>query len=143
MPPLTSLTGSRSRRPPAEPPATSSIPGTRGSTSPSRNAPHPQHPRKPLRCTSSGQQEGWATGSPPLSRELFMGGSPYHPVGSRGRTTGGRHISRNTSTAESRRLERLRGVVDERTLRCLHPWIVSVLAGSDVQFVPSVPQKYR
>lgn len=33
--------------------------------------------------------------------------------------------------------------MDERTLQCLHPWIVSVLAGSDVQFVPSVPQKYR
>eukprot|EP00752_Nemacystus_decipiens_P004495 g4104.t2 len=61
----------------------------------------------------------------------------------RGRASGSPHIARKTSTAESMRLERLTGVVDKRTLRCLHPWIVSVLAESHVQFVPSVPQKHR
>eukprot|EP00903_Cladosiphon_okamuranus_P009830 g9343.t1 len=113
--------------------ATSPIPGTRGSISPTRNTAHSHHPRK----------QSWATSSLMSSRELLVGGSPHYPVGSGRRTTGGRHISRNTSTAELRRLEDLRGVVDERTLRCLHPWIVSVLAGSNIQFVPSVPHKFR
>lgn len=54
-----------------------------------------------------------------------------------------RSDSAGRSRAEARRQARLREIVDVQTLRRLHPWVVSLLAGSGIRFVPSVPQKNR
>lgn len=60
---------------------------------------------------------------------------------------GGRGAARGAlcirKTATSGRAVRLREVVDEDTLSCLHPWLVAMLVGSGIQFVPSVPHSHR
>lgn len=68
-------------------------------------------------------------GSPGQADVLWAGGK------------GGRRRSRSRSDALQD--ARLKGVVGERTLRCLHPWVVSLLKTSGIQFVPSVPTKHR
>lgn len=115
---------------------------------------HNNHKNTPSRHTSSRQRESpdtWAAGSFPEARGAFSadksgtmaGGSPGHSV-TRDKIAGNRYNSRRARlTAESRRRARLTEIVEERTLRCLHPWIVTLLARSAVQFVPSVPHKHR
>lgn len=68
-------------------------------------------------------------GSPGQANVLWAGGK------------GGRRHSRSRSDALQD--ARLKGVVGERTLRCLHPWVVSLLKASGIHFVPSVPARNR
>lgn len=115
---------------------------------------HNNHQRMSSRHTSSrqgGSPDTWADGSFPVAREEFSaeksgrkaGGSPGHPA-NRANIAGSQHNSRRARlTAESGRRAVLTEIVDERILRCLHPWIVTLLARSAVQFVPSVPHKHR
>ncbi|CAM9856752.1 unnamed protein product, partial [Ectocarpus sp. 8 AP-2014] len=115
---------------------------------------HNNHQRTSSRHTSSrqgGSPDTWADGSFPVARGAFSaeesgrkaGGSPGHPA-IRENIAGSRHNSRRARlTAESRRRVGLTEIVDERILRCLNPWIVTLLARSAVQFVPSVPHKHR
>lgn len=111
---------------------------------------HSNHDKTPSRHTSSrqgGSPDTWAAGSFRVFRGEVSaersgtkaGGSPIHPA-TRENMAGSR---RARLTAESRRRVRVTEIVDERTLRCLHPWIVTLLARSAVQFVPSVPHKHR
>ncbi|CAM9133217.1 unnamed protein product, partial [Ectocarpus sp. 4 AP-2014] len=115
---------------------------------------HNIHQRTSSRHTSSrqgGSPDTWADGRFPVARGAFSaeksgrkaGGSPGH-LAFRENVAGSRHDSRRARlTAESRRRAGLTEIVDERILRCLHPWIVTLLARSALQFVPSVPHKHR
>ncbi|CBN74823.1 hypothetical protein Esi_0043_0102 [Ectocarpus siliculosus] len=115
---------------------------------------HNTHQRTSSRHTSSrqgGSPDTWADGSFRVARGASSaeesgrkaGGSPGHPA-IRENIAGSRHDSRRARlTAESRRRVGLTEIVDGRILRCLHPWIVTLLARSAVQFVPSVPHKHR
>ncbi|CAM9190525.1 unnamed protein product, partial [Hapterophycus canaliculatus] len=121
-----------------------SFPGT-PCIRPSSNSP----PSELHRCARSDRytSDGWAAGGLPLAQGLLEPGTPgvvasglaNHPFTSEKGMMGFRGRSR----AEARRQARLRGVVDGRTLQRLHPWVVALLAGSKIQFVPSVPQKNR
>ncbi|CAB1110263.1 unnamed protein product [Ectocarpus sp. CCAP 1310/34] len=111
------------------------------------------HQRTSSTHTSSiqgGSPDTWADGSFPVACGEYSaeksgrkaGGSPGHPA-TRENVAGSRHNSRRARlTAEFRRRAGLTEIVDERILRCLHPWIVTLLARSGVQFVPSVPHKH-
>ncbi|CAM9112952.1 unnamed protein product [Ectocarpus sp. 12 AP-2014] len=115
---------------------------------------HNNNDRTSSRHTSSrqgGLPDTWADGIFLVARGSFSaeksgrkaGESPGHPT-TRENITGSRHNSRRARlTAESRRRAGLTEIVDERILRCLHPCIVTLLARSAVQFVPSVPHKHR
>ncbi|CAN0116143.1 unnamed protein product [Scytosiphon promiscuus] len=98
-----------------------------------------------------GASRSWAAGSilpeEGLLRQETTEGIPPRladrPSTSRKETVGFRPGSNSRSRAEDRRQTRLRGIVDGKTLRRLHPWVVALLAGSGIQFVPSVPQNNR
>ncbi len=143
-------------------PTTSSsfnTPGTRASTSQlsrgggarchSRRQRLGSPPRSINRSTStSGELQGtpsatnvWAAGS--SSAGVFRGAAAAADGGSSGRHLGPGSRARSSRAAASGGMARLRDVVDARTLRCLHPWVVSLLAASGIRFVPSVPQKDR
>lgn len=87
------------------------------------------------------QADAWASGSrhfPPAT----VSGKPGRRDNVRG--VGGKGgTSHSRSRSDALQEERLREVVDERTLRCLHPWVVALLNTSGIQFVPSVPAKNR